>query len=79
MEKARLNGIWQKIKQIITMETGDRYEKTYGDMQQGIECMKFTVGDPILLSGDQLLYTKAADKSQTKRYPTGVIGGIGYL
>ena len=79
MEKVRLNGIWQRIKQMIAMETTERYEKTYGDMQRGIECMEFSAGDPILLSGYQLQYRKVDDKSQRSRYPIGVIGGISYL
>lgn len=79
MERVKLNDIWQKIKQMITMETTERYEKTYGDMQRGIECMQFAVGDPILLSGYQLQYTKVDDKSQKSRYQIGVIGGISYL
>ncbi|MDR4902734.1 CoA-acylating methylmalonate-semialdehyde dehydrogenase [Bacillus mycoides] len=67
---------WEELAKLVTLENGKSYKEAYGEVQRGIECVKFAAGAPTLMMGEQLPDIATGVESGMYRYPIGVIAGI---
>src|SRR5918999_2627762 len=74
--KALLEGHFEELRDLVTLENGKDKKDAGGEVRRGIEVVEFACGMPTLLMGETVRDVARGIDNATYRYPLGVVAAI---
>src|SRR5918994_1708786 len=74
--KALLEGHFEELRDLVTLENGKDAKDAAGEVRRGIEVVEFACGMPTLMMGETVRDVARGIDNASYRYPLGVVAAI---